>query len=76
MSKTRARIYSQGYRAGRRATRWERLKWFFCHRRAKVKVEDWLVDEGTGDTDFMIALFAAVAIGLAVVAMVFAARLG
>lgn len=74
MSKTRSRIYAEGYRAGRRATRWERFKWFFCHRRAKV--EDWLVDEGTGDTDFLIAIFAAVAIVLAGIAMMFAARLG
>ena len=72
MSKTRARIYSDGYRAGRRATRWERIKWLLFHRRAKV--ESWLVDEDARDMDFLIVLFAAVLIALAGVVMIYVAQ--
>jgi len=72
MSKTRTRVYSDGYRAGRKATRWERIKWLLFHRRAKV--ESWLVDEDARDMDFLIVLFAAVLIALAGVVMIFAAR--
>jgi len=72
MSKTRTRVYADGYRAGRKATRWERLKWLLFHRRAKV--EDWLTDEDASDMDFLIVLFAAVLIALAGVVMIFAAR--
>jgi len=72
MSKTRTRVYADGYRAGRKATRWERFKWLLFHRR--VKVESWLVDEDARDMDFLIVLFAAVLIALAGVVMIFAAR--
>ena len=72
MSKTRSRIYADGYRAGRKATRLERIKWLMFHRRAKV--ESWLVDEDARDMDFLIVLFAAVLIVLAGVIMIFAAR--
>lgn len=63
MSKTIKRLYSKGYRSGRDATKWERLKWFFCHKR--VSVEDWMTDENRKDIDFLVLLFAAVAIALA-----------
>ena len=72
MSKTYGRIYVDGYRAGRKATRWERFKWLLFHRRAKV--EEWLTDDDAGDMDFLIVLFAAVLITLAGIVMVFAAR--
>lgn len=72
MSKTRTRVYSDEYRAGRRATRWERFKWLLFHRRAKV--EEWLTDETSTDMDFLIVLFAAVLIALAGVVMMFLAR--
>ena len=63
MSKTIKRLYSKGYRSGRDATKWERIKWFFFHR--KTVVEDWMMDEGRKDIDFLILLFAAVSIALA-----------
>ena len=72
MSKTRSRIYSNGYRAGRKATRWERVKWLVFHHR--VKVEDWMMDEDSRDVDFLVVLFAAVALALAGVVMMFLAR--
>lgn len=72
MSKTRSRIYSNGYRAGRKATRWERFKWLVFHHR--VKVEDWMMDEDSRDVDFLVVLFAAVALALAGVVMMFLAR--
>ena len=72
MSKTRTRVYADGYRAGRKATRWERFKWLLFHRRAKV--EEWLTDENTGDVDFLIVLFAAILIALSGVVMMFLAR--
>jgi len=72
MSKTRTRIYSDGYRAGRKATRWERLKWLLFHRRAKV--ESWLVDEDARDMDFLIVLLAAILIALAGVVMIYVAQ--
>jgi len=72
MSKTRTRVYADGYRAGRKATRWERFKWLLFHRRAKV--ESWLVDEDARDMDFLIVMVAAVLIALAGVVMIVAAR--
>lgn len=70
MSKTYNRVYSQGFRAGRKATRWERFKWLMFHRRAKV--EDWLTDDNSGDVDFLVITLAVVAIGIAALLMVFA----
>lgn len=72
MSKTWSKIYADGYRAGRKTTRWERFKWLLFHRRAKV--EEWLTDEDSSDMDFLIVLFAAVLIALAGVVMMFLAR--
>ena len=72
MSKTRTRVYADGYRAGRRATRWERFKWLLTHKRTKV--EDWLTEENRGDVDFLVVLFAAVAVALAGVVMALLAR--
>ena len=71
MSKTIKRLYSKGYRSGRNATKWERIKWFFFHR--KTVVEDWMTDDNRKDMDFLILLFAAVAIGLAGVLIMLAA---
>lgn len=72
MSKTRTRVYADGYRAGRKATRWERFKWLLFHRRAKV--EDWLTDDDAKDTDFLIIAAAVTLIGIAGVVMMFLAR--
>lgn len=73
MSKTYGRVYAKGYRAGRKATRWERFKWLLFHRRAQV--EDWLTDDDAHDTDFLIVALAVTAIGVSAVMMVFASRM-
>ena len=72
MSKTYGRIYADGYRAGRKATKWEKFCWLLKHKRTNV--EDWLTDDDSSDTDFLIVLAAAVMIAIAGVVMVFAAR--
>lgn len=72
MSKTRSRIYASGYRAGRKTTRWERFKWLVLHRRAKI--EEWETDYNSKDTDFLIALFAVVALSLALLVFVFVGK--
>lgn len=74
MSKTRVRVYARGFRGGRNASRWERLKWFFSHRRTMV--EDWLTDEDKSDLDFLVVLFAAVSIAIAGVLIGFIATRG
>lgn len=72
MSKTRARIYSEGFRAGRRLTRWGRFKWLVLHKRSVV--EDWLTDDDASDMDFLVVVLAVVAVGMACVVMAFLAR--
>ena len=72
MSKPSNRVYSQGFRAGRKATRWEKFCWLLKHRRRDV--EDWLTDDNAKDTDFLIIAAAVTLIGIAGVLMVFAAR--
>lgn len=67
------RVYADEYRAGRRATRWEKFKWLMFHRRTKV--EEWQTDYAAKDMDFLILIFATVMITLAGVIMVFAARM-
>lgn len=70
MSKTYNHVYSQGFRAGRKATKWEKFCWLLKHRRRDV--EDWLTDDNSGDVDFLIITLAVVAIGIAALLMVFA----
>ena len=72
MKRRAGKIYADNYRAGRRATRWERFKWLMFHHRAKV--EDWITDDDSGDIDFLIIVFMTVMLALAGVVMVFAAR--
>ena len=74
MSKTRSKIYADGYRAGRKVTRWERFKWLLFHRRAKV--EEWLTDDNAKDADFLILLFAGLAVAAAGIAVWAASSLG
>ena len=72
MSKTYNRVYAQGYRAGRKATRWEKFCWLIKHRRRDV--EDWLTDDNAKDADFLVIVTAVTLIGIAGVLMIFAAR--
>lgn len=72
MSKTYRRVYSQGFRAGRKATRWEKFCWLIRHRRCDV--EDWLTDDDAKDTDFLVIVTSVTLIGIAGVLMIFAAR--
>ena len=72
MSRTYNRVYAPGYRAGRKATRWEKFCWLIKHRRRDV--EDWLTDDDAKDTDFFIIAVAVTLIGIAGVLMVFAAK--
>ena len=72
MSKTYNRVYSQGFRAGRKATRWEKFCWLIKHRRRDV--EDWLTDDNAKDADFLVIAAAVTLIGIAGVLMAFAAR--
>ena len=72
MSKTYNRVYAQGYRAGRKATKWEKFCWLLKHRRRDV--EDWLTDENAKYTDFLVIAAAVTLIGIACVLMVFAER--
>lgn len=74
MSKTYNRVYAQGFRAGRKATRWEKFCWLIKNRRRDV--EDWLTDEGKSDLDFLVVLFAAVSIAIAGVLIGFIATRG
>ena len=67
MSRTRDRLYAQGFRAGRRLTRWEKIRWFFCRQRAEI--EDWITDDDSSDMDFLVLLFAGIAIALAGIAI-------
>lgn len=71
MSRTYNRVYSRGYRAGRRTTKWEKVKWLLTHTRTDV--EDWLTDERS-DTDFFVILFAVVELGLACITMAVVAK--
>lgn len=72
MSKTYNRVYAQGYRAGRKATRWEKFCWLLKHRRRDV--EEWLTDDNAKDADFLVIVTAVTLIGIAGVLMIFAAR--
>lgn len=72
MSKTYNRVYAQGYRAGRKATKWEKFCWLLKHRRRDV--EDWLTDDDAKDADFLVIVTAVTMIGIAGVLMIFAAR--
>lgn len=72
MSKTYDRVYAQGFRAGRKATKWEKFCWLLKHRRRDV--EDWLTDDNAKDADFLIIAVVVTLIGIACVLMVFAAR--
>lgn len=72
MSKTYNRVYAQGYRAGRKATKWEKCCWLLKHRHRDV--EDWLTDDDAKDTDFLVIVTAVTLIGIAGVLMIFAAR--
>lgn len=74
MSKTYNRVYAQGFRAGRKATRWEKFCWLIKNRRRDV--EEWLTDEGKSDLDFLVVLFAAVSIAIAGVLIGFIATRG
>ena len=72
MSKTYNRIYSQGFRAGRKTTKWEKFCWLLKHRRRDV--EEWLTDDDAKDADFLVIVTAVTLIGIAGVLMAFAAR--
>ena len=72
MSKTYNRVYSRGFRAGRKATAWEKFLWLLKHRRRDV--EDWLTDDNAKDADFLVIVTAVTLIGIAGVLMIFAAR--
>lgn len=72
MSKTYNRVYAQGYRAGRKATRWEKFCWLLKYRRRDV--EDWLTDDNAKDADFLVIVTAVTLIGIAGVLIIFAAR--
>lgn len=74
MSKTYNRIYARGYRAGRKATKWEKFCWLLKNRRRDV--EEWLTDEGKSDLDYLVVLFAAVSIAIAGVLIGFIATRG
>ena len=72
MSKTYNRVYAQGFRAGRKATKWEKFCWLIKHRRRDV--EDWLTDDNAKDTDFLVMIAAVTLIGIAGVLMIFVVR--
>ena len=74
MSKTYNRVYAQGFRAGRKATAWEKFLWLLKHRRRDV--EDWLTDDDSGDADFLILLFAGLALAAAGIAVWVTSSLG
>lgn len=74
MSKTYNRVYAQGYRAGRKSTKWEKFCWLLKHRRRDV--EDWLTDDNAKDADFLILLFAGLALAAAGIAVWVASSLG
>lgn len=59
MSKTYSRVYGHEYRAGRRLRWWEKL--MFLMKGTRHEVEEWITDE-RGDADFLIALFAGIAL--------------
>jgi hypothetical protein len=73
MSKTRAKVYGYQYRSGRQATKWERVKWFFTHRRARC--EDWVSDYEQTDMDFLVGVFAVTMVAIAAIMVVFAAKI-
>lgn len=61
MSKTFARVYARGYRAGRRLTPREKAAFFLKHKRTDV--EEWITDYETGSADFFIFAVLGVCVG-------------